>query len=277
MTLPRHGLHDDIPEPLYHADPASLSSSTAKALIYEGPDAVLEARQAPREYVDAFDFGSVVHGLVLGVGDFQVLEYDSYRTKASRLARDELREQGIAPILPRDMVLATKMRDSVMAHPLAAGLLSEGKPEVSMWAEDPMTGVLMRGRVDWLRDAVIDLKTTGRPVDRSSWVRTVWDFSYAFQFAYYNRILRLNDIEPQRPRWIAVSKQEPNETGVFTPSQELMDRAERDVDRALWLYAHCLETDSFPAFPGAYSVPGVGAPARGSKIPFLESVEEGLT
>lgn len=275
--LPTSGLHLNINESLYHADPASLSSSSAKTLIYEGPDALKEQREAPSLYLDAFDFGSTVHALILGEGEYEVLEYDSYRSRESREARDALRTKGVAPILPRDMVRAEAMRASVFAHPDAAKLLSSGRPEVSMWATDPMTGVLMKGRSDWLTMSVVDLKTTSGMVTRASWVQTVWSFKYAFQFAYYNKILELNGLEPHWPLWIAVSKQEPYEAGVFRPSAELMRRSERDVDRALWLYAHCKETDTWPALREAWEVPGVGAPRLGSQIPFLESVEEGLT
>lgn len=273
--LPTRGLHLEIPENLYHRDPRSLSSSHAKTLIYDGPDALEEKSGGATAFNDNFDFGSVVHALVLGVGEYQILEYDSYRTKVAQVERDELRAKGIAPILPHRMEAALAMQASVLRHPEAAGLMAAGHPEVSMYAEDPMTGVLMRGRVDWLNRAVIDLKTTSGPLSHSSWVMTVWAFRYAFQFAYYNRILKLNDLEPARPRWIVVSKEHPYEAGVFSASDELMRRSERDVDRALWLYAHCQETDEWPPLRQAYDVPGVGALPLGDHIPFLESIEVG--
>lgn len=276
-TLPTEGLHYNIDEALYHADPLSLSSSSAKTLIYEGPDALHEKASQPSQHSDNFDFGSVVHALVLGAGEYAVIEADSYRSKAAREMRDELRAQGVAPILRTRLAVAQEMARSVFRHKEAASLLAQGHPEVSMWAMDPMTGVLMRGRVDWWDGAVVDLKTTSGDVTRTGWVHTVWSFKYAFQFAYYNRILELNDIEPQCPHWIVVSKRDPYEAGVFTPSNELMRRAEHDVDRALWLYAHCQETDTWPPLRDAFGLPGVPAPKRGAGIPFIESVEEGLT
>ena len=275
--LPSSGLHYSIPEALYHRDPRSLSSSHAKTLIYEGPDVLNEKDGAPVTYNDNFDFGSVVHGLILGVGDYEVLDYPNYRSKESREARDALRAAGVAPILPHKMEEALAMQASVLRHAEAAQLMAEGAPEVSMWATDPMTGVVMRGRVDWWNQAVIDLKTTSAGATLVDWAHTVWAFRYAFQFAYYNKILELNDIEPRTPRWIVVSKRHPYDAAVFSPSAELMRRSERDVDRALWLYAHCKERGEWPPLSQAFDVPGVGAPPRGDSIPFLESVEEGLT
>src|SRR5699024_974587 len=100
QPLPTSGLHYDIPEPQYHADPISLSSSHAKTLIYDEPDALHAKAGAPATHNDSFDYGSVVHPLVLGVGDYQIVEYDSYRTMLARAERDALRAKGVAPILP---------------------------------------------------------------------------------------------------------------------------------------------------------------------------------
>lgn len=273
--LPASGLHLDIEENAYHADSASLSSSAAKTLVTKGPDVLQLERQEPPVYRDAFDFGSVVHALVLGVGEYRVLEeFDSWRTKASKEARDELRVAGIAPILPRDLAKAEAMRDSVFANPRAVELMSAGDPEVSMWAEDPETGVLMRGRIDWLNGANVDLKTSGREVDQPNFQDAVWSFYYAFQAAWYERILALNGVFASPTYWIAVSKRPPHAAGVFAPDERLMAFARTDVTRALRMYAHCLETEKWPELAAAHRIPGVGTPAPGSNMPWIESVYE---
>lgn len=272
QSLPTSGLHYDIDERLYHQDPMSLSSSAAKTLIYQGPDVFHRKSMEPPEYRDAYDFGSVVHALVLGVGEFEVLFFDSWRTKKSKQARDEARAAGRAPILLKDFETAEAMRDAVMAHETSARLLQGGAAEVSMWAEDPATGVLMRGRIDWLRtDLFVDLKTSGKPVDQPGFLATVWDFSYGFQGAYYRRMLKLNGVKAE-PAWVAVTKREPHEVGAFVPDEGLMSRCERDVDRALALYAHCKETGDWPSLEEAYELPGVGRPGLLDHVPYVESV-----
>lgn len=273
--LPTSGLHHDVDEVAYHADGASLSSSSAKTLLYDGPAELARQRAEPKEYKPAFAFGSVVHALVLGVGDYAVLEeFDSFRTKEARAARDELIAKGVAPILPRDMAKAVAMRDSVFDHPRAAEMLSAGSPEVSMWATDPETGVLMRGRIDWLNNANIDVKSSGREVDQRNFMGAVWSFRYAFQAAWYERILALNGELGLPTRWIVVSKRPPHGTGVFMPDELLMKRARKDVFRVLYMYAHCSTADVWPELTAAYNIPGVGAPAIGSDIPWSESVIE---
>lgn len=270
LTLPTSGVHADIHEPSYHADQLSLSSTSAKNLLYKGAAAYHAESLAPREYNDAFDFGSVVHGLVLGAGDFEVLDFPNYRTKLAKAARDEARARGVAPVLPHKLAEAEAMRDAVMANETAAELLSVGQPEMSMWATDPDTGVLMRGRVDWLREITVDLKTTGSSVD--DFMETVWNYHYGFQFAYYVKILALNGVFQGPPAWIVAGKREPYECAVYTIDPDYLRRCMKDVDRALHLYAHCVETGTWPELEECWRIPGVGAPGMFDHIPYIESV-----
>lgn len=272
FVLPTNGLHYDIDEVQYHADAMSLSSTSAKTLITKGPDVFHRKSLEAPEYKDAYDFGSVVHALVLGVGDFEVLFFDSYRTKKAKEARDEARAGGRAPILYKKYLVAEAMRAAVMANEQAAELLSSGAAEVSMWGDDPETGVLMRGRMDWLRsDSFWDLKTTGQPADQPNFLRTVWDYGYGFQAAYYRKILKLNGLT-RGAGWIAVEKNEPHGTGVYAPDEGMMAQCAVDVDRALALYAYCKATDTWPTLEESWKIPGVGAPGLLSSLPYVESV-----
>ena len=270
--LPTEGIHLDIDEPLYHADPLSISSTQAKTLIHKGPDVYKEKAAEERGYNPALSIGSVVHALVLGVGAYEVMFFDNWRTKKSKEARDEAIAADRAPILYRDFTMAEQMASSVRAHPAATELLAQGNPEVSMWATDPDTGVLMRGRTDWLNHRNVDLKTTGRPADQESFMHTVWDFGYAFQAAWYEHILELLGQPVEGTSWIAVSKREPYEAGVFVPDAGLMEVGRRDVRRALALYAACKESDTWPTLEEAWKIPGVGAPGLADDLRYVESV-----
>lgn len=258
--LPSVGLHDGIDETAYHSDRRSLSSTGAKTLLYQGPRAFRWAQDHP-VHKDVYDFGSVVHALILGVGDFEVLEHDSWRTKAAQADRDAARADGRAPILAKDYAAAEAMRDAVLENKLAASILSEGRPEVSMWAQDPDTGVLMRGRIDWLRDnAFIDVKTSAGQVDPLEYARTAWKLRYHFQAAFYQRILSLNGVEDLPPLWVALSKDAPHEVYVHQPDTDMLDRGHADVDRALDLYAHCLATDTWPGLQDDQQIHTITAP-----------------
>lgn len=244
--LPSHGLHNGIPEGEYHADPRSLSSTGAKTIVTEGAD-IFAWKRAHPEHKDAFDFGTVVHAIVLSVGDFEVLDFDSWRTKAAKEAQAAARDAGKTPILLADYRRAKAAADAVQANETAAAIFRLGQPEVSVWATDPDTGVLMRGRIDWLRtNAIADLKTTSKPNHPEAWRKTSWDFKYGLQAWWYSRILELNG-EPERPFiWVTVDTNAPHAVYLYQPSPEVIDKGRELGERALATYANALETDYWP-------------------------------
>lgn len=260
MNLPTNGLHDGIPEKDYHADRASLSSTGAKTIATQGLRAFKWAQDHP-VHKDAFDLGTVVHALILGVGDFRVINHDSWRTKAAQQERDEARANGSTPILAKDFNAAEEMAGAVLSNKLTSGILSEGRPEVSAWAEDPDTGVIMRGRIDWLRtNAVVDVKTSAKPVDPMQWERTAWDHRYGLQAYWYTRVLELNG-EPGRPfLWIALSKDAPHESYVHQASDELLERGREDAEHALRLYANAVATGKWPGLADDQQIHTTGLP-----------------
>ena len=257
--IPTAGLHYDIPEPAYHADRGSLSSTGAKTLLYDGPRAFRWGLEHPVRK-DAYDIGSVVHALVLGVGEYDVLDFADYKTKAAQAARDESRAAGRTPILPRDLKPAEAMRDAIFANKLAATVLSSGSPEVSMYATDPTTGVLMRGRADWLRPGyLIDFKTAAGQIHPVEFEKTAWKLHYGMQMAWYERILELNG-EWLDPIWVVVSKAEPHDVYVYRPSKELMARGRDDMARALELYARCQADDQWPGLADNQTIHEISVP-----------------
>lgn len=246
MPLPSSGLHDDIPETAYHADRRSLSSTGAKTLLYQGPRAFKWAQDHPT-HKDAYDFGSVVHAIILGVGDVAIVDAASWAGKAAKEERQHARSAGKTPILAKDYTAALRLADAVAESPLAASLLVDGRPEVSMWAIDDATGVLMRGRIDYLRPTdYSDVKTTAGAADPNEFAWAARKYHYAFQAAWYQRILHLNGIPNLPPRWIAVSKTAPHEVYVHEPSPAMLDAAHIDVDNALRVYDECADSGEWP-------------------------------
>lgn len=247
MKLPENGLHDSINEAEYHGDARSLSSTGAKTLLYQGPRAYRHMKDNPAPHKPAFDFGSVVHALVLGVGDVEVVHAASWAGKAAKEERDQARATGATPILAKDYRIACDMADAVDSNPLARSLLTEGRPEVSAWAEDPETGVLLRGRFDYLNtDNFVDLKTVAGPSDPREFAWAVRKFHYTFQAAYYQRLLQLNGHGSLPPYWVAVSKDAPYDVYVTRPSDDMLATAHDDVDEALRLYRKCADTGTWP-------------------------------
>ena len=179
------GLTAGVPEGLYHrgvvdGEP-SLSHSGMKTLLGKSPEHFRHEVDHPedREQKKYFDLGSAVHAYVLGAGRELVAEirrgpatrqhpfgsgepYEDYRTKDCQAKRDHAYSEGLVPILAKDVARVHEMVTALRRHPKAGELLEPGSgtPEVSAFARDPESGVLLRARFDWLRHdgVVVDFK-----------------------------------------------------------------------------------------------------------------------
>lgn len=240
----------DLAEQEYHADRGSLSVSGAKILINEGPAAFRWTQDHPRTS-DAFDLGSAAHKLVLGVGDpLHVVEADDWRSKAARDERDAAREAGAIPLLAKDHAVVVAMADRLSSHTTAMRLLSTGEPEVSAYAPDEETGVMRRGRVDWLHPSMlVDYKTTAgsvHPTALAGKYGTVRKWGYDQQAAWYLDLLRDNDHPAEDFAFIFQSKAAPYPVTVAVVDEaDLWEARQKNAD-ALRLYAACMESGTWP-------------------------------
>src|SRR6266849_5952452 len=118
MKIIKAGIYRDVSDADYRADLCplpSLTQSLCKIIIERSPRHAWTVH--PRLNGDwlpgddtKFDLGNVVHKLVLGRGkDFTVLDCDSWRTNAAKLARDEAAQAGKIAVLVADFERASNM------------------------------------------------------------------------------------------------------------------------------------------------------------------------
>ena len=249
------GIHADISEADYHADPVpegSLSSSGARLLL-KSP---AHFRHAPKEFKNSYDFGSVVHTLVLGTGcEIVEIEADNWRKKADTEARDEARARNAAPILSKDLVDARAMAAAVHDHPAAAQLLAmPGTSEASIiWHNK----VWRRARVDWLPDCeagsrpvLVDYKTT---VDASpeAFAKSAIRYGYHHQGPWYvdgYRAVTGCDLEPAF-LIVAQEKEAPYLVSVHQIMPDAMEAGRRGNEKAVARYMKATETGVWPGYP----------------------------
>ena len=194
MTL-EPGMYDDCPHDLYHADPApgpSLSGSVAVTLSAETPRHAfyqhvrLGKSKAPADNeTKIMDFGSICHLLILGKGqEFEIGEFENFKTKAAQEFRDHARDQGKIPVLRPTYDNAQKLRDECFNWLGEYGLAAEwadGKSEVTcIW--HPEAGLYARCRVDRLtlgvsQTTIFDLKISGS-ADPAFAARNIYDMGY---------------------------------------------------------------------------------------------------
>lgn len=268
ITEPLAGIVHDLDELEYHAMPG-LSATGMKAIL-RSPK---HYRQTIDHRVDKpeYDLGHIVHAKVLGTGLPVIAIPDEFLSKSgstgTNAAKDFITEQRAAGKIPvkGDVVArADAIAEAVLTHPKAATLLAlRGNAEVSLFANDPETGVALRGRIDWLGELAdnrvmnVDVKTT-TDVRRHKIVRAIEDYGYDIQSEAYKRLLRLLGFEVAPTHLIFVETDPPHEVRVIQLAHEdWIDGGARKMRLAIDRYAHCLATDHWP---GDDDTPGMADP-----------------
>jgi len=250
LAMPEPGLYAQIPEADYHGDPHSLSVSGAKDLL-RAP-ALYQWRLTHPEERDYFDFGSAAHAHLLGTGrDVVAVDAPDWRTADARAERDRIRAEDRVPVLEQDWRRIEDMADAVSNHPLASSLLSGGQPEVSAYAIDPHTGILRRGRFDYLGpDAIVDYKTT-TSAEPSQFAKSCANYGYDMQAAWYLDLCTLLGEDRAAFAFVAQEKTEPYLVEVYALDDAAEERGRRRNRRALETFQRCLEADHWPGYTDA--------------------------
>jgi hypothetical protein len=249
------GVHADIPDTEYHSLP-SLSSSGAKLLLPPSTPAKFRERMDnPPPPKPHFDFGHLVHKLVLDAGsDIEVIDAEDWRSKAAREARDQAHAEGKIPALKDEYRQAVLMRRAVRYHPIAGSLFDSGDAEMSLYTTDPDTGIKLRARPDWMtqrRDGrlwLVDLKTCA-DADPETFGRTAHKWGYHLQFAWYHTVARLLELD-ESPAFVFVNveKEPPYLVSVCELDLDAYQLGRADMRRAIRIYQQCTETGVWPGY-----------------------------
>lgn len=247
----------DLPDADYHGHEGSLSASGAKWLA--GPAACpakfLWYRDNPQVRT-VFDFGHVAHRLVLGAGaDFDVLPFGSYRTKDATAAALASRDAGRVPILEGEYERAQAVAKAVLDDDIAGSVFRDGQPELSLFWPDPETGIVLRARLDWLKNPtgarrriIGDLKTA-RTADPVGFGKAAADFGYAMSAANYVDAVRACGLDPDPVFvFVAVEKDPPYVVTTFQATEEVIALGRGLMRQAIRRYAECVETGSWPGY-----------------------------
>jgi hypothetical protein len=260
VTVPeKNGIFGHIDELSYHADRGSLSVSGAKRLLPPScPAKFKEYRDTPPTPKREYDFGHLAHRLVLGKGaDIVEIDAPDYRTKDAREARDKAHANGETPALAHEVDKARVMARRVLEHPRAGQWfdIKRGAAEQSVYATDPLTGVRLRMRADWLwmgaadgRLLCVDYKT-GTTANPDELVRKFWQLGYFMQDAWYRRVLTLAKIAADPAFCFVVQEKEPPHlVTIVKYDAEAVAEGERLNRKAIDLYARCRERDEWPSY-----------------------------
>ena len=260
-TVTGPGIYD-IPEDVYHADPVpggSLSSSGARRLLPPSCPALFEYEQRHRRRpTEAMEFGTAAHLHILGTGPkVAPIDAANYQTKAAQQARDEARERGEVPMLPRELEQLEAMAESIRRHPVASVLLTRdwGRSEQSAFWRDRATGVICRARFDvWPhartgRMIIPDLKTC-RSAHPDAISKAVYEHGYHQQDPWYRAGAKALGLAGEDVAFLFVflEKTPPYLVTVVELDAAAVAIGEARNRRALELYARCRKSGRWPGY-----------------------------
>ncbi len=256
----------------YHADPCevpSLSSTIGRKMIDASP---AHARNDhPRLNPDfepvnkpKFDFGSLVHKLVLGQGaNIEVLPYDAWTTKEAREMRDAAYEDGKIPVKEKDFDRAEVMaaafeRQVRYCDPIIKSCMWQGESEVvAVWQEQSVWCRAMLDKVwvstDGTTATILDYKTTEASAAHHDTERRIFAMQYDFQGVFYGRglVAIMPGINELRFAIITQEVDPPFAMSILAPTIEAAELAEVKVLTALALWERCMSTNKWPGYPSA--------------------------
>lgn len=254
------GLYYDVPENDYHSrrfgPPESLSSTEASSVL-KAPALFHWDRTHARKPNGAFDFGHLVHTLVLGTGlDIHLLDYDNLRTRKAQAEAAEARARGELPVLAADYDTALHAAQMVLDHPVAGEFFCEGEgrhSEVSAYAQDEETGAWLRGRFDRLIDhggehVIVDLKTA-RSADPDVFTGSVMKYGYDLQMEWYRALYSMTQHRPVGFTHVVVEKEPPHLVSVIELDTDFEEIGRIKRQKAIRTYAECVRNGTWPGYP----------------------------
>lgn len=263
MTAPTEpGIYDKIPDEIYHGDRNSLSSTGARKLLAPSCPAKFRHEQdnppAPKK---VFDFGHAAHSLVLGYGaelreiPAEILAANgAVSTTAAKEFVTKARTEGAVALKPGEYKQVQDMAEMIRANETAVALLSDGKPEQSLYWRDQATGIMRRARPDWLPNpsgtglVVVDYKSVVS-ADENDFAKSAGDYGYHCQAPWYlDGVVELGiDSKPEFV-FIVQEKAAPYLVNVVQLAPEAIELG-RHLNRiAIETYVTCRQTGVWPGY-----------------------------
>jgi len=255
------GIYPTMSNEFYHS--IEGLSSTGIRLIDDCP-AKYEHRYLSdnkQDETQAMLIGSALHCKVLTPEIFPLQfavspKFDG-RTKEGKASKAAFaaENEGKDVITEDDFTLISNIAKSISEHPAAQNILSlGGHSEESFFWEEAIgdTSVLCKCRPD-LRipshGILVDVKTTSKGASADAFSRTIHNFGYHFQAAYYLRgVSVITGDQYDDFIFIAVETEAPYLVAVYQLDREVISLAWEKIEMLLALYVDCQKNNRWPGY-----------------------------
>jgi len=269
----KHGVHPgvtlaDYVADCFHGGPPSLNAGVAHVLLTRSPWHAWYAHpglnpQWEPDATEATDVGAIAHALLLenDRSRVHVVDAKDWRTKAAQEQRQLAWAMGKLPVLAEKMTAITDMVIVARAALERSELGQEfAVPDRSLventllWEDE---GVLCRCRPDWHSAdwrIVLDYKTTGGNAEPNAWGKSqLANMGNDLQAAMMLRATAALQHGHQMMATVVFLCQEtdpPYAVSLVSLAPAYLAFAEQRLQYARNQWRHCLETDTWPSYPG---------------------------
>lgn len=240
-----NGIVYDLSHTAYHAMTDRVSNSYLSRL-----DDCPAAAKVPQIETPAMTFGRALHCFVLDgpeafSRDVLVLPEINRRTNAGKDQYQALitNNPDKALITADDLETIKTMDKSIKAHPMASQLIGCGTNEVSIFWDDPFSGLPCKARPDIvpgeIQKTLIDLKKT-RDASPHGFQRSIVSFGYHRQAAFYlDGMNKITQGGYDVFAFIAVEDAKPYRCEVYTLSPTFVDRGRLEYQMLINIENNC--------------------------------------
>lgn len=249
------GVFYDLPAEVYHAAPG-LSHSMTKHLDPPArlPVYMNEKREPSAEMI----LGTLVHAKILEPET--ELPQISVKPEGMKFSTNEGKAWKRDKEGAGKLILTQEQWDalggcvkSVSEHETCRTLFSKGRSEVSLFARDEATGVLLKARIDFapVGNCLADIKTVqDEKASEDGFSKVLYDQRYYTQASWYLRLwnqLCPNDYKSHF-MFIPVEKTEPYLVGVHFVNPESLELGRKQNEKDIKTYAECANQSYWPGY-----------------------------
>jgi hypothetical protein len=241
----------------------AFSRSDLEVLLTRSPahlKAVLDGR-VKRERTDALHLGALAHTAILEPYNFfGVMEqFYSVKPKGMKFTSKEGKEWKKAQVQAGRQIITQAEFEFLKAapqaikdHPEAYRLFETGYPERTFVGEDPVTGLKLKSRMDFVPvgNVLVDVKTAvdARP---AQFLRAMLAHGYHRQAQFYLKTANLCGEQKTVFVFVVIEKRPPYAVAVYRVSTEMLLAAAQEIESGIRILARCVETGLWPAYEDA--------------------------
>jgi len=255
-------------------------------LLGSCPLKVKHSMKFPTPSTPALLNGGMIHSAVLepNLTDTEYgckpaeIDGNSSRTNAYKEAFAEMEDAnpGKRWLPPSDYVMCMDVAASVLQHPMAKNLLYDASSLIEHTGFFDIEGTPCKVRPDlYNKDSgiVLDLKTT-MDASEKGFAKSVRQFGYVFQAAFYMTALRQMGERPKQFVFLVVEKSEPYATACYTIDNNDIEREVPRVLEAIKIYGECLRTDVWPGYSDDIKTLNLGTPFTENRLSISKTSEK---